>query len=191
MTERAGGGNGPTPARGGGHRIILAARFSILALDWSGRIIAVACLTAMFIALLVNVVLRYAFGGGIAWAYEIHALLLPWLVAGGLVIASARGRNIAVTLLLDMLTPRAQRALNLTIQAVVLVIAVNVIWSSQPILRASQFQTLSTLGIKQIWGYSSLIYSFGALALIAALEILRTLAGDEIAGKTPENASLS
>jgi TRAP-type transport system small permease protein len=193
VTQDAGGGKGPAPERrrGRADQIARAARLPILVLDWTGRITAVTCLTAMFVALLVNVVLRYAFNGGIPWAYEIHALLLPWLVAGGLVMASAQGRNIAVTLLPDMLPTRLRIGVNLVIHGLVLLIAVNVLWSSQPILRASQFQTLSTLGIKQVWGYASLIYAFSALALIAALEIVRTLAGEDVSNRDPQHASLS
>ena len=96
-------------------------------LDWSGRIMAASCLGFMFILLFVNVFLRYAFGEGIAWAYEIHALLLPWLVAGGIVIAAARGRNIAITLLVDLLSPRAQRVIELAIQVAILVVSVSVL----------------------------------------------------------------
>lgn len=166
-------------------------RGTTTALDWSGRLIVVAALASMFLALLANVLLRYVFGSGIAWAYEIHALLLPWLTAGGLVVASARGRNIAVSLLANILTGRARLALNLVIHAIIVVIAVSVLWSSQPILKASQFQTLSTLGIKQIWGYSSLVYAFTAMALIAALEIVRTLVGEDVIDHEPEHASLS
>lgn len=187
-------GDNPSPEDGrkGRQRPFLGlVRGTMTTLDWSGRLIVVACLSAMFLALLVNVALRYTLGSGIAWAYEIHAVLLPWLVAGGLVIASARGRNIAVTLLSDMVGGLALRALSLFIQVTILIIAVSVLWSSLPILKASQFQTLSTLGIKQVWGYSSLVYAFGAMALIAALEILRTLAGDDAAGRVAERASLS
>lgn len=160
-------------------------------LDWSGRIAAAACLGAMFVALLVNVVLRYAFGSGIAWAYEIHALLLPWLVGGGIVIAAARGRNIAITLVPDMLGPSAQRVLLLVIHATILVISISVLWSSQPILKAAQFQTLSILGVKQIWGYASLVYAFGAMAVIAAVDILWVASGIDVMDHDPEHASLS
>ena len=160
-------------------------------LDWSGRIIVAACLASMFVALLVNVILRYAFGSGIPWASEIHAILLPWLVAGGLVIASARGRNIAITLVSDLLSGRSLLMLNLFIQVIILIVAISVLWSSQPILKASQFQTLSTLGVKQVWGYSSLVYAFAAMAIIAAFNILRTLFGEDIADHDPEHASLS
>lgn len=162
----------------------------VSALDWSGRLIAVACLAIMFVALLVNVVLRYVLGTGITWAYEIHAILLPWLVAGGIVIATARGRHIAVSLLSSLLHGRALTALVLIIQAAIFVISISILWSSQPILKASTFQTLATLGVKQVWGYSSLAYAFGAMALIALLEIIQTLAGKQPPEQNPE-ASLS
>ena len=167
------------------------ARWVTSLLDGSGRIIAAACLAAMFVALLVNVVLRYLFGPGIAWAYEIHALLLPWLVAGGIVIAAAKGRNIAITLLPDMLGRRGQQLVMIVVQVAIVVISISVLWSSQPILKASTFQTLSTLGIKQVWGYSSLVYAFAAMAVIAVVDILRLLAGADVMDHDPGHASLS
>lgn len=160
-------------------------------LDWSGRIIAAACLGFMFVLLLANVILRYALGSGIAWAYEIHALLLPWLVAGGIVIAAARGRNIAITLLPEILSPRPRRLLALVMHAAILAISLGVLWSVPPILNASQFQTLSTLGIKQVWGYASLVYAFGGMAAIAAVDILRVLAGETAADRVSRHTSLS
>lgn len=167
-----------SPDRQGGVSPLLRAADALtLLVTLTGKLIAVACLSVMFVALLVNVVLRYGFSGGIAWAYEIHALLLPWLVAGGVVVAAAQGANIAVTLLPGVLGPRVARALLALVQVLILVIAVSVLVSSQPILRASQFQTLSTLGIRQIWGYASLIFAFGGMAVIAALDLIRVLAG--------------
>ena len=163
----------------------------ISTLEWSGKIIAAATLGVTFLALLVNVILRYAAGSGIPWSYEIHAILLPWLVAGGIVVAAARRRNIAITLLPELTGPGTQRMVMLVVEALIVVIAIGVLWSSQPILKASTFQTLSTLGIKQIWGYSSLVYSFGAMAVIAALRILQILGGQSAFESDPANTSLS
>lgn len=191
--------NGPASSDGGAAKgagadvpPVLRPFMAIVALlEFSGKVIAVSCLAFMFLALLANVILRYAFSSGIAWAYEIHALLLPWLVAGGVVIASARSANIAITLLPGMIGPKARRVLMVVVQAIVLVISVAVLVSSQPILRASQFQTLSTLGIKQVWGYSSLIYAFGGMAIIAAVDLLRTLMGRHGWDMDPAHSSLS
>lgn len=89
----------------------------ISTLEWSGKIIAAATLGVTFLALLVNVILRYTAGSGIPWSYEIHAILLPWLVAGGIVVAAARRRNIAITLLPEMTGPVTQRLVMLVVGA--------------------------------------------------------------------------
>jgi TRAP-type C4-dicarboxylate transport system permease small subunit len=109
-------------------------------LNLSARVIAVAALGVMFVLLFMNVVLRYIFTTGIPMAYEIHAVLLPWLVAGGLVVAAAHNRNIAVTLLPDLVGPWTRRYLYMAVQVALLVIAAAVIWTGQPILRASTVQ---------------------------------------------------
>ncbi len=191
-------GNTPSPDegtsgnRGEGHAPFLKIPGMLVAiLEHSGKIIAVFCLAFMFMALLVNVVLRYAFGSGIAWAYEIHALLLPWLVAGGIVIASSRGRHIAISLLIDMLDDEKRRWLLIAIEICLISICISVLWSSQPILRASQFQTLSTLGIKQIWGYSSLIYAFAAMVLISLARMIAMMTGAPVVETNPADKSLS
>lgn len=163
----------------------------VITLEWTGKIIAAATLTFMFSALFVNVVLRYSFGSGIPWAYEIHAVLLPWMVAGGIVIAAARGRNITINLLPDLLPDQGRRWLLVAVNLIIVVIALSVLWSSQPILKASQFQRLSTLGIRQVWGYSSLVYAFGAMAAISTLDLLRGLIDPQPKDSDPADASLS
>lgn len=165
-------------------------------LEWSGKIIAFTMLSLTFLTLLVNVILRYSTGEGITWAYEIHAITLPWLVAGGMVVATARTRNITVTLLPDMLSPKMARNLLVAINLAVVVIAATVVWSSQPILKASTFQSYSTrtladLGLKQIWGYMSLVYAFASMAVIAALDIVRLALSPPPKGFDPVNTSLS
>lgn len=159
---------------GGCKSLFLTANYAIIKwLDMSGKVIAVSCLAAMFSAIFINVILRYFFNSGISWAYEIHALLLPWLVSGGIVIASAHKQNITIHLLFDLLSENKRMALEVLIALIIIVIAVSILWTSQPILQASKYQNLSTLGIKQIWGYSSLIYAFVCMAIISLLDFLR------------------
>ena len=155
-----------------------ACRHLTTLLDWSGRLISVICLAVMFVLLFINVVLRYAAGSGIPWAYEIHAILLPWLVAGGIVVAAAQGRNIAISILPNLISPNALRWLIVFVSMIVFVICVSVIWAGQPTFRAATFQTLATLGLKQVWGYASLIYAFGGMGVIALTDAIRAVLGD-------------
>ena len=185
-------GQGTTDHRGGRSRPLLRwVQGPIVLLDWSGQVIAALTLAFMFCALLVNVILRYVLNSGLPWASEIHAVLLPWMVAGGVVIAAARGRNIAITLLPDLMGAQGRRWLFVVVNLMILVIAASVLWSSQPILKAAQVQRLSTLGIKQIWGYSSLIYAFGGMAVIALLDMLRVLLERDVSPGDPTRTSLS
>ncbi|MEC5292425.1 TRAP transporter small permease [Aurantimonas sp. C2-6-R+9] len=156
-----------------------------------GCLACAVTLAFMFAALLTNVVLRYAFGSGITWAYEIHALLLPWLVAGGVIIAAARGRHIAVTLLPAMLQDKSRLAVLLAINLITLAIAASVVYTSRPILNASQFQSYSSLGIKQVWGYASIVVAFGGIALIAALDTIRLMMNGAAGLPDPSLNSLS
>ncbi|WP_141693219.1 TRAP transporter small permease [Thioclava sp. SK-1] len=182
---------GSSNAKGRQRPFLSLARGAIALLEWSGKLIAAAALVTLFIALLINVLLRYTMGTGLPWAYEVHAVLLPWLVAGGIVIASARARNIAITLLPEMTGAGTRRMLILFIEVAIVVISLSVLWSSQPILRASTFQTLSTLGVKAIWGYSSMVYAFAAMAVIAVLDIVLVLGGLSLGDTDPAHASLS
>lgn len=161
------------------HGLVNVCRLVIRWLDLSARLIAVSALCVMFSLLLMNVILRYIFQTGIPMAYEVHAVLLPWLVAGGLVVAAAQNRNIAVTLLPDIVSGAQRRWILISVQVALLIIALCIIWTGQPILRASTFQSLSTLGVKQVWGYASLPFAFACIAVIAVCDLLRLLLRDE------------
>jgi TRAP-type transport system small permease protein len=143
------------------------------ALNLSAQVICVLSLAFLFIALTANVVLRYAFGSGLSWAYDVHVIVFPWMIAGGVVLASVRGGHIAITLLRDALHARLARVLYILVCLIVALVAVTVIWSSFPVLKASQFQKIMALGgISQFWGYLSLVYAFGCITLISGLDIL-------------------
>lgn len=142
-------------------------------INLSGAAIVVLTLGAMFLAVLANVILRYVFGSGVTWAYEIPSILFPWCIAGGLVMASAQGRNITVDMLAKVVPPFAQRVLAVAVNLFVSFVSAAVAYYSMPIIKASQYSRLAETGIPQIYGYSSLLYAFSMIAvlgLIAGIE---------------------
>jgi TRAP-type C4-dicarboxylate transport system permease small subunit len=172
-------------------RLFRVLRWLTVAINLTGATIVVVTLSSMFLAIFINVVLRYAFGSGIAWAYEIHNILFPWLVAGGAVMAAANGRNIAVTAFVDILPRIGQRILAILIHAFVAVLSVGIIYYSMPIIRASQYSRLAETGIQQMYGYFSLVYAFGAIALISVFFLLRLLFGEETHAADPTSSNFS
>ena len=145
----------------------------------TGAVIVTFTISFMFLALFINVVLRYAFESGITWAYEIHNILLPWLVAGGAVMACAKGSNIAVMVLADLLPETGRRIVAIAVHAFVAVLCFVVAKFSIPIMKAGQFSRLAETGIPQSYGYASLLYAFSAITLISLFYTLRLLLGEK------------
>ncbi len=168
----------PETGEEGGRDAPATLRGIVAALDISGRLVCVATLVVLFVALMANVILRYLFGKELDWAYDIHAILLPWMIAGGVVIATVYSRNIAVTILPDLLPAARRKLLFIVVSALTLLISVFVVWSAFPIIKAAQYQRISSLGgISQLWGYASLIYGFGGIAVICASDVIAALMG--------------
>lgn len=151
----------------------------------SGAAVVVTTLVTMFVAILLNVVLRYFFGGGITWAYEIPAILFPWTVAGGMVMASAQGRHITVDLIPGLLPEGFARAVVVAVSLFVSVVSIGVVYYSMPIIKASQYSRLAETGIPQIYGYSSLVYAFSLIALIGILSAIEYIIGNRALAQDP------
>ncbi len=144
---------------------------------WSAVGIFTATITALFLALFVNVFLRYAFDRGISWAYEIPAILFPWAVGSAVVIATVLGRNIQIELLVRILPSLGRRVAGILTHATVMAVSITILWTSWPTLKAAQFMKLAETGIPQFWGMLALVYLFGAMALVALIELVRLILG--------------
>lgn len=165
---------------GAGSRLLPIVGGMISALGLSGKIIAAICLLVMFGALLVNVMLRYFFKSSLIWAYEVHSILLPWLIASSMVVAASLGRHIVIDLLPSLLSDFQRRILFICINLSIVLISITILWTGLPILRASQFQNIPTLGVTHFWGYLSLYYSFIGISIIAICDVVRLILGYKV-----------
>src|SRR3546814_16589616 len=80
-------------------------------------VIALGSLLTMFVALLLEVVVRYATNSGLGWPTELPNLLFPWLVMSGVVLAAQRGQHIAVTAILRSEERRVGKECVLTVRS--------------------------------------------------------------------------
>lgn len=160
-------------------------------IDWTGVVIVVTTISSMFLALLINVFLRYFLGDGIAWAYEIHNILFPWLVAGGAVMASARGSNIAVTALIGILPELLRRIVAIGIHGFVAALSIGIVISATPIVKAAKYSRLAETGIPQMYGYWSLLYAFSAMAAVSFFYMLQMLLGEKAKASDPTASKFS
>lgn len=160
-------------------------------IDLVGTFAVVTTVTIIFLSLLSNVILRYILNESISWAYEIPSLLFPWMVAGGIIMAAARGKDISVTVISDLLPENLHRVLMVLIHTTIAAISIGIMVTGQNILMVSKFQRLPETGITQVWGYSSIYFAFSLVFVLCILHIL-TIFLTNISTKTSkEHASFS
>ncbi len=146
-------------------------------------------ISALFVALFVNVVLRYAFDRGISWAYEIPYILFPWAVGGAIIVASCLGRNIQINLFANVVPIRPRRMVGACVHGLIVLICVGVVWTATPILNASKFMRLAETGIPQFYGMLGLVVAFVAVAVVAAIDLVLLLLGEPyLNGNAPEKS---
>lgn len=160
-------------------------------IDLVGTFAVVITITIIFLSLLSNVILRYILDASISWAYEIPSLLFPWMVAGGIVMAAARGKDISVTVISDLLPIKLHKVLMVLIHATIAVISVSIMVTGKNILMASKFQKLPETGIAQVWGYSSIYFAFSLVFILCLLHILTILFTNVNTKTSKEHSSFS
>ena len=152
------GPGGPIPA------VVVAADWAVI---WLARVLVCTTLTALFGILLANVVLRYAFSSGLVWSQEIAALLFPWLVIAGAVLAAQIDRHIAVKVIVNLLPRAVQGVLMVGVNVLIVAMAVIVVDASLVIMEAGHRNRLAVTGLPQSIGYASLIYGYAMVGITA------------------------
>lgn len=136
-----------------------AARTSLLGrlddgLAAAEEVVAALLITAIFLILTANVVLR-AMGRPLLWADEAAILLMACAAFVGASLALARGQHMAVTLLADNVPPRLRTALALVVNAIVLAFFLVLTW-----LCWRWFDPLRALGAESLQAYAAETYNF-------------------------------
>ncbi|MGB6105049.1 MAG: TRAP transporter small permease [Pusillimonas sp.] len=140
---------------------------------------ALGSILAMFVALLLEVVVRYATNSGLGWPTELPNLLFPWLVMSGVVLAAQRGQHIAVTALLGILGPLSTRILLIVLQLILLVVFVYLADVGLRVIEVTGSETFPVTRVSAKWAYLALIAGFVGVALTALTTIVQLIfAGD-------------
>jgi C4-dicarboxylate transporter DctQ subunit len=108
-----------------------------------------------------------------AWIEEACLFGLAWVVFLGLGLALERGRQIAMTSVLERLAPRLRRALKFLIDLVGLVFSLYIakLALDNTLFVARSGQLSPTLDVSMAWLYAAMPVGFVLLALRYALEL--------------------
>ena len=145
---------------------------------WVATVIVCITLTAIFVILLGNVVLRYLFDSGWTWSQEVSVTLFPWLVISGAVLAAQVDKHIAVSVILNLLPRIIRRTVLVAVNVLIVAMAVVVVDAALVILPATKRVVQAVTGIPQSWGYSALIYGYTMIGLTALTTCWRVVRGD-------------
>jgi TRAP-type transport system small permease protein len=146
-------------------------------------------LTVMVVLIFGNVVLRYVFNTGIAWAEEIARLMFVWMIFLGAIIAMRKHAHIGV----EMLQERLPRPARLACAIVSHLLMIYGLW-----LFASGSWTQTIIGLdtySTVLGYpTALMAGAGLLCavsmiVIVAVNLLRILSGHAQAYVAGESAA--
>ncbi|TEA73656.1 TRAP transporter small permease [Pollutimonas harenae] len=136
-------------------------------------VIALGSLLAMFVALLLEVVVRYATNSGLGWPTELPSLLFPWLVMSGVVLAAQRGQHIAVTAILHILGKTSMRILLIALQLMLIVVFLYLAEVGLRVIEVTGTEVFPVTRITAKWAYLSLIAGFVGVALTALSTIVQ------------------
>ena len=147
--------------------------------QWLCRAVLVLSGFALLAVLVINVFVRYVMEGSVGSLSELPALLFPWFVMGGVVLASVRGSHVAMQLLLHSLAPTNRRWLAVLIHAVSAVVFLMLAWYSVENTLIAHDEKSTILRVPGSVGYSALLIAFLLVGVSSVTALLRIGVGDE------------
>ena len=125
-------------------------------------------LSAMTLAVFLEILFRYVFHLPLFWTEEFARYCLVWSSLLGATIAFKRGEHIAVTFFLDRLPPRSRRVLGFAAELSVVAILAVILWGGIQLLSVTSRQLSPALRI-------SMAIPYAALPIAAAIMLVHAL----------------
>ena len=141
--------------------------------------VAVVSTVVIFLALLADVVVRYATNRGLGWPSEMPQILFPWLIMGGIVLAASRGGHIAVPLFLEALRKGTARIVLVLMQVLVFITFAYLARVSIDVVNITKNQLFPITRLPQLYAYSALVAGFASIAIISIVTLVRILHADD------------
>jgi TRAP-type transport system small permease protein len=141
------------------------------------EMVLVGLLAGMVAMVFTNVVLRYGFNSGINFSEEMSRYFFVWLTFIGAVLTFREHGHIGVETFVRLLGPKGRIVCLALSNAIILLCAVVMFWGTwmQHAINASM--SAAVVGISMIWVYGITYFTGAAIALIAAIRLLRAVTG--------------
>ena len=152
---------------------------------WANRLVEYAAIL-LLLAMLTSVFLGVVFRGLLqmvldapfqSWTDEMAQNLLVWVGCVGWIIAGARGSHIRVTAILDRIRGPARVAMEVVIQAAVMILGLVMLFKSPILIQRNLDVEWVSLPLSVALVYMPVPIAGAAVVLQAAIEIVRVLTG--------------
>lgn len=140
---------------------------------------AVSSLLIMFVALMLEVIVRYVVGGSLGWTTETPSLLFPWLVMGGVVVAAQHGQHIAVKAILPILNKVTARILFIGLELLALCFFAYVTYIGMDVIEVVGSEVYPVTGVSAKWAYLALIAGFSGVVITSLSSAVQLLVVDD------------
>lgn len=134
-------------------------------------------LAAMSCIVFANVTLRYLTNFSIPWAEEVARYMMVWMTFIGAGLTLRYGGHVAISNVMEMLSPRAQRLLRAFIVVCLLAFFVLMIWVGYSYAMRMRFQLTPATRIPFSYIYAAIPVGFALLA-VHLLLVMRPYVGD-------------
>jgi len=148
-------------------------------LHWLGAAVdgAVILIGGVLIVLVLTNVALHVFSRDIAWVTELGEFLMVWVTFLGGVAAARRNSHMAITELLDKLSPARRRWADAGVQLVCLGVLGVLLAGGVGIVASSWGSVLTTLAWPMAWQYMPLPLSAGLMMVFMLRDLALTLRG--------------
>jgi tripartite ATP-independent transporter DctM subunit len=127
---------------------------------------AAALLALIIVMLLAAVLARYAFSQSIVWADEVVSFALIWLTMIGTAIAMHRNEHLRLTLVVELLSPRARDFVNALALAAVAAFLIGLMHPAYEYTREEWAITTPALGIPNSFRVASIGFGLAAMLVV-------------------------
>ncbi|MEK8025114.1 TRAP transporter small permease [Pseudaquabacterium rugosum] len=136
-----------------------------------------ALLLAMVLMVFGNVVLRYAFNGGITVSEELSRFCFVWLVFIGAVVAMREGAHLGMDTLVARLAPRGQRLCRIANELLVIACCAMFFWGTVRQHEVNATNSAPVTGLSMIWVFGIAYVTSLGIGLLAAHQLWRVISG--------------
>ena len=135
-------------------------------------VVSILSLATMFIALMLEVIVRYFTDQSLGWATESPNILFPWFVMGGAVLAAQHGQHITVKAILGFLSNSTKKVLFVILELIVIGFFGYLAYVGFDVLDVVSSEVYPITKLSAKWAYIALVTGLFGLVITAASNII-------------------